>query len=287
MGMVQPSGIAWRLGADTNSDTGTDSAMPADAEASLFPFTLPSIGKKKITAAFAAGRISSDGGVLLLAGADKRLGLIERLAALIPDHRDPALITHTVADILRARILAIACGYPDADDLDDLRHDPAFKLACGRLPESGGDLASQPTMSRWENAPDLRTLIRLSRAMVDLWCKGYRRPPKAITLDIDDTADTVLGHQQLSLFNAFHDERCFMMPVHVYDAASGHCVLTVLRPGNTPDGREVRAHLHRLVRQIRRHWPKTVITVRGDSHYGRWEDGLVRAERRPIRLRPR
>ncbi len=244
--------------------------MPTDAEASLFPFTLPSIGKKKITAAFAAGRISSDGGVLLLAGADKRLGLIERLAALIPDHRDPALITHTVADILRARILAIACGYPDADDLDDLRHDPAFKLACGRLPESGGDLASQPTMSRWENAPDLRTLIWLSRAMVDLWCKGYRRPPKAITLDIDDTADTVHGHQQLSLFNAFHDERCFM-PVHVYDAASGHCVLTVLRPGKTPDGREVRAYLRRLVRQIRQHWPKTIITVRGDSHYGRWE----------------
>src|SRR5208282_4966460 len=104
-----------------------------------------------------AGQISSDGGVLLLAGADKRLDLIDTLAALIPDHRDPALITHTMSDILRARIFAIACGYPDADDLDDLRKDPAFKPACGRLPESGDDLASQPTMSRRENAPDLRT----------------------------------------------------------------------------------------------------------------------------------
>ena len=94
-------------------------------------------------------------------------------------------------------------------------------------------------MSRWENAPDLRTLIRLSRGMVDLWCKSYRRPPKAITFDIDDTPDIVHGHQQLSLFNAFHDERCFM-PVHVYDTASGHCVLTILRPGKTPDGKEVR-----------------------------------------------
>ena len=75
-------------------------------------------------------------------------------------------------------------------------------MACGRLPESGDDLASQPTMSRWENAPDLRTLIQLSYAMVDLWCGSYRRPPKAITLDIDDTADTVHGHQQLALFNA-------------------------------------------------------------------------------------
>ena len=94
------------------------------------------------------------------------------MAAIIPDHRDPTKITHTMPDILRARILAIACGYSDADDLDDLRKDPAFKLACGRLPESGDDLASQPTMSRWENAPDLRTLIRLTYAMVDLWCHG-------------------------------------------------------------------------------------------------------------------
>jgi hypothetical protein len=105
--------------------------MPTDDDDTLLPFALPSIGKKKVTAAFDSGQISSDGGVLLLAGADKRIGLIDTLAALIPDHRDPALITHTLSDILRARVFAIACGYPDADDL-----------------------ASQPTMSRWENAPD-------------------------------------------------------------------------------------------------------------------------------------
>src|SRR3978361_2503031 len=122
--------------------------MPTDANDTLFPFSLPSIGNKKVPAAFDAGQISSNGGVLLLRGAHNRLGLIDMLAALIPDHRDPALITHTLSDILRARILAIACGYPDADDLDDLRRDPAFKLACGRLstrrrglPESGDDLA--------------------------------------------------------------------------------------------------------------------------------------------------
>jgi len=244
--------------------------MPTDAEDRLLPFDLPSIGKKKVTAAFDGGQVSSDGGALLLAGADKRLGLIDRLAGVIPDHRDPALITHTMADILRARVLAIACGYPDANDLAHLRRDPAFKLACGRLPDNGDDLASQPTMSRWENAPDLRTLIRMAYAMVDLWCDSYRTPPLAITLDIDDTADTVHGHQQLSLFNAFHDERCFM-PLHIYDADSGHCVLTVLRPGKTPDGAEVRAHIRRLVRRIRRKWPNTAITIRGDSHYGRRE----------------
>ena len=127
--------------------------MPTDNDDTLLPFALPSLCKKKVTAAFAAGQISSDGGVLLLAGADKRLGLVDTLAALIPDHRDPALITHSMSAILRARVFAIACGYPDADDLDDLRRNPAFKLACGRLPESGGDLASQPAMSGWENAP--------------------------------------------------------------------------------------------------------------------------------------
>src|SRR5271167_4180848 len=256
--------------------------MPATDDDTLLPFSLPSICQKKVTAAFDGGLISSDGGVLLLAGADRRLGLIDTLAAIVPDHRNPDLITHTMADILRARVFAIACGYPDADDLDDLRRDPAFKLACGRLPESGDHLASQPTMSRWENAPDLRTLIRLTRAMVDLWCKSYRRAPKAITLDIDDTADTVHGHQQLSLFNAHYDERCFS-PIHIYDAETGHCVLTILRPGKTPDGKEVRAHLRRLVRRIRLHWPNTRITIRGDGHgacprAGLWPDPGGRRE---------
>ena len=117
-------------------------------------------------------------------------------------------------------MFAIACGYPVRMILGALRQDPAFKLACGQLPETGVDLTSQPTVSRWENAPDLRTLIRLSHGMVDLWCESYRRPPKAITLDIDDTPDVVHGHQQLSLFNAHYDERCFS-PIHVYDAALG------------------------------------------------------------------
>jgi Transposase DDE domain group 1 len=208
--------------------------------------------------------------VLLLAGVDRRLGLIDTLAALIPDHRDPTRITHAVADIMRARVFAIACGYKDANDLDDLRRDPAFKLACGRLPRSESDLASQPTISRLENAAVPRTLIRLSRALVDPWCASHPRPPHAITLDIDDTADTVHGHQAGAVFNAHYDERCFL-PIHVYDAGTGHCMLTILRPGKTPDGKEVCGHLRRLVRRVRMHWPKTRITIRGDCHYGRRE----------------
>jgi len=236
----------------------------------LLPFTLPAVCRKKVAAAFDGGRLTSDGGVLLLAGADRRLGLCDTLARFIPDHRDELRITHRLADILRARIFAIACGYTDADDLDDLRQDPAFKLACGRLPESGDDLASQPTISRWENAPDSRTLLRLGYAMIDLWCQSHCKPPASITLDIDDTVDVVHGHQQLSLFNAHYDERCFL-PIHVYHAETGHCVAVLLRPGKTPSGKEIRGHLRRLIRRIRRHWPTTRITIRGDSHYGRPE----------------
>ena len=134
----------------------------------------------------------------------------------------------------------------------------------------GRDLCSQPTISRWENAPTLRELIRLMGVMVDLYCASYTKPPAAVTLDIDDTVDVVHGHQQLSLFNAHYDERCFL-PIHVYDTATSRPVAVLLRPGKTPSGTEVRGHLRRLVRRIRRHWPQTRITIRGDGHYGRPE----------------
>src|SRR5438105_588648 len=234
----------------------------------LLPFCFPAVRRKKITAAFDGGRISSDGGVMLLAQADRRLGIAERLARAIPDGRDPDRVTHLLPDILRARIFAIACGYEDADDLDRLRFDPAFKLACGRLPDSGRDLCSQPTVSRWENAPNLRDLVRLMGVMVDLYCASYTKPPAAVTLDIDDTVDIVHGHHQLSLFNAHYDERCFL-PIHVYDTATSRPVAVLLRAGKTPSGTEIRGHLRRLVRRIRQHWPQTRITIRGDGHYGR------------------
>ena len=239
-------------------------------ENSLLPFALPAVHRKKVMAAFDGGRITSDGGVVLLAEAERRLGLVDRLAAVIADGRDPARVIHRLPDILRARILAIACGWEDADDLDTLRSDPAFKLACGRLPDSGRDLCSQPTVSRWENAPSLREILRLMAVMVDVWCASYAAPPAAVTLDIDDTVDVVHGHQQLSLFNAHYDERCFL-PIHIYDTATARPVAVILRPGKTPTGSEVRGHLRRLIRRVRRHWPATRITLRGDGHYGRPE----------------
>jgi hypothetical protein len=237
---------------------------------SLLPFWFPAVERKKLTAAFDGGRITSDGGVMLLAQAERRLGIADQLARVIPDDRDSDRVTHLLPDILRARIFAIACGYEDADDLDRLRFDPALKLACGRLPDTGRDLCSQPTIWRWENAPSLRDLIRLMGVMVDLYCASYPKPPDAVTLDIDDTVDVVHGHQQLSLFNAHYDERCFL-PIHVYDTATSRPVAVLLRPGKTPSGTEVRGHLRRRVRRIRRHWPQTRITIRGDGHYGRPE----------------
>lgn len=234
------------------------------------PFGFPAIARKTITAAFDGGRLTSDGGVMLLAAAERRLGLADRLAGLIADPRNPLLVTHSVADILRARMLLIACGYEDGDDLDHLRSDPGFKLACGRLPDSGADLCSQPTVSRWENAPTLREVVRMTYAMIDTYCASYQRPPAAVMLDIDDTVDVVHGHQQMSLFNAHYDERCFL-PMHVHDTAAARPVALLLRPGTTPSGEEIRRHLRRLVRRIRQHWPNTRLTIRGDGHYGRPE----------------
>ena len=201
---------------------------------------------------------------------EKHLGICARLASTISDERDPARIKHSLTDILRARVLAIACGYEDANDLDRLRTDPGFKIACGRLPDSGDDLCSQPTISRWENAPDLRQVVALTRTLVDIYCASYPTPPAHVTLDIDDTVDAVHGHQQLSFFNAFYDTHCFL-PIHVYDTATARPVAVILRSGKTPSGKEVRGHIRRLVRRIRRHWPETRITLRGDSHYGRHE----------------
>ncbi len=142
------------------------------------------------------------------------------------DLLDRLHITHTVADVL---------GYPDGNDFNFLRSDPAFKLACGRLPDTGSNLCSQPTVSRWENAPTLKEIIRLSYALVDIWCRSYTKPPASVVLDIDDTPDIVHGHQEMAMRNAHYDERSFL-PIHIYDTATGRPVAVILRPGKTPPG---------------------------------------------------
>ena len=228
---------------------------------------LSPVENKELCARFDGGRLSSDGGVLLLRGIEKRLGLAARLASCLTDTRDPASTTHSYADMIGARLFAIACGYEDCDDLDVLRFDPAFKLACGRLAETGRDLMSQPTLSRLENAPSWRELARMGLSMIDLFCDSFDRVPDRIVLDIDDTADAVHGGQQLALFNAHYDDYCFQ-PIHIFEATTAKPVLSLLRPGKRPSGKEAARILKHVIRRIRRHWPRVEITVRGDGHYG-------------------
>ena len=170
---------------------------PAGCEDSAPGFWFPAVQRKKVTAAFDGGRLTSDGGVLLLAQAEREMGICQQLAACIADRRDPSRVIHALDDILRARIFAIACGYEDADDLDALRDDPGFRLALGKLPGSGVGLASQPTMSRWENAPTTRELAKLMAAMVDIYCASYPAPPKAVTLDITIRGDGHYGRPEV------------------------------------------------------------------------------------------
>ncbi len=231
---------------------------------------LSPVAGKPVHAAFDGGRLTSDAGVLLLAEIDRRLGICERLARCIKDPRAPERVRHTLAEMIRFRALLIAAGYPDANDCDALRSDPAFKMAVGRLPESGGDLCSQPTISRLENLPGPVALKRMMAAMVDLFCDSFPTVPRRIVLDIDDTEDRVHGAQQLSLFHAHYDGRCFL-PMHIYEATTGKPVAIILRPGKTPDGAEVALVLRHVVRAFRARWPRVDMLVRGDSHYGRHE----------------
>ncbi len=225
---------------------------------------LSPIEGKEVVARFDGGRLSSDGGLLVLRQIEQRLDLADRLAACIDDPRDPASTVHTLADIIRFRMLMIAAGYEDGNDATGLRGDPLFKLALERLP-SDRDLCSQSTISRLENLPDARTLLRLGRALVGVWCGSFRRVPKRIVLDVDDTFDAVHGGQQLRLFNAHYDEYGFQ-PIVVFDG-DGRFVTALLRPAKRPKGVEIRAFLRRLVRAIRAHWPRVEILVRADSHY--------------------
>jgi DDE family transposase len=219
---------------------------------------------KAVVARFDGGRLSSEGGLLLLREVERRLGLADRLAGCLKDKRAPERVAHQLAEIIRFRMLMIAAGYEDGNDADSLRGDPMFKLALDRLP-SDRKLCSQSTISRLENLPDMRALLRLGRALVEQYCASFRRVPKRIVLDVDDTFDRVHGSQQLRLFNAYYDDYGFQ-PIVVFDG-EGRFVTALLRPGKRPSGVEIRAFLRRLVGAIRANWPKVEILLRADSHY--------------------
>jgi Transposase DDE domain group 1 len=238
-------------------------------DAPFLPGLSPVAGKP-VQVTFDAGRLTSDGGVVILAEIERRLGIAERLARCLEDPRSPDRVQHGLAEMIRFRALLIAAGYEDASDCNALRVDPAFKMAVGRLPETGADLCSQPTMCRLENLPGPIALKRMMAAMVELFCDSFDRVPRRIVLDIDDTEDRVHGQQQLALFHAHYDSRCFL-PIHIYEASTGKPVAVILRPGKTPGGAEVALVLRHVVKAIRAHWPRVEILIRGDSHYARHE----------------
>jgi hypothetical protein len=235
----------------------------------LLPFDLPAVCRKKLTVDFDGGNQSSDGGLLLLRQAERKLGVCARLAAAMPDRRDASRVEHEMFEMVTARVSAIACGHKDAIDLNRLRHDPLMKIAVGRCPQSDAPLASQSTISRLENAPSKTEAARLTAALLDQTGTTVK-PGRQAILDIDDTFCAAHGGQQLAFWNAHHDERGFAS-MHIYHAQSGTPVVAILRPARTPKGTEVRTVIKHVTKRMRKHWPKTRIIWRGDSHYGRVE----------------
>ncbi len=238
-------------------------------DATPLPFDLPAVARKKLTVDFDGGNQSSDAGLLLLRAAEKKVGVCARIAAALPDRRDPTRIRHRLTEIIEARVFGICCGYEDGIDHDRLRHDPALKMAVGRCPDTGAPLASQPTISRFENAPTKTDAARLAKALVNQFTARVT-PAHRDIFDIDDTFDAAHGGQQMTFWNAHHDERGFA-PMHVYHAGSGLPVATILRPAKTPNGREVRTVIKHLTNRILETWKNANIVWRGDSHYGRAE----------------
>ena len=224
-----------------------------------------SISGKKVTADFTGGDVTSDVGVLVMRETANKIGIIEQLTEAIHDERHQSYVKHEIIELLMQRIFQIICGYEDANDANDLRIDPGFKASCDRLP-SEADLASQPTITRFENSITTKDLYRIAEVFVDQFVASYDTPPEAIILDIDDTDDETHGAQQMSLFNAYYDEYCYM-PLFIFEGQTGKLITSILRPGKRPDGKQIRAIIKRVIKRIRAVWPKVGILMRGDSHF--------------------
>src|SRR6516164_142853 len=223
---------------------GIDS-MPAELAT---PLHLAPVGDKAVDLDFDGGRLSSDAGLVLLQDPDEQLGLTRALAA-----------------VLKERVLQIAAGYEDANDANTLRHDPIFKLLLGRLPDTGAPLASQPTLSRFENRASRTELYRMACVLVDQFIASYARPPQLIVLDVDDTEDPVHGEQEQARYDGYYGGYC-VLPLHLYEGLSGRLITTIFKAKRFP-GTQMLAVLNRLLKRLRQAWPDTLLIFRGDSHF--------------------
>jgi hypothetical protein len=221
------------------------------------------ISKKKVVADFNGGDVSSDAGLLFLREIEDRLGIIKKITNVLNDKRHPGYVKHELEKLMKQRVFQIASGYEDANDSDELKNDPIMKIVCEKTDAS---LASQPTMCRFENAFSRTDCYRIAQAFVDVFIHSYKKRPKGIILDLDETEDPTHGNQQLTLFNGYYDSYCFL-PLHIYEGKSGKLITTILRTGKRPSGKEITMILKRIVERIREAWPGVGIIIRGDSHY--------------------
>jgi hypothetical protein len=204
--------------------------------------------------------------VILLRQIDERLGLTAGFAACLPDRRDPARVLHDRREQSRQRIFQIALGYADCNDADSLRWDPLLTTVCDRAPQDRVGLSSQPTLSRFENAPDGYTLRQLVRFLERSYVESLPADTEVVILDIDATDDETHGAQQLSFFHGYYDHYMYH-PLLVYDGDSGQLITAILRPGNTHASRGAVGVLSRLIRRIKKRFPQAGIVVRGDSGF--------------------
>jgi hypothetical protein len=220
-----------------------------------------------LEAAFDAGRLTSDGGLPWVSEADRALGLCEALAACIPEWRQ-RVVRHSLATLVRPRVYQIACGYEDQDDATTLRTDPLLKLVCGRQPVSGAALASQPTLSRLENAVDRHAIETLAAAIVEVYVRerGRAGPPARLLLDLDGTDDPAHGEQEGARYHGYYRQHMYH-PLLVFDGETGQLITAILRPGNAHASRFVVLVLRRLLRRFRAAWPTVTLEIRADSGF--------------------
>jgi len=234
-----------------------------------FATSTASATDRPLNVTFDGGRLTSDGGLPWLVEAETALGICKAFADCLTDWRkSPARSRHSLEMLVRQRVLQLACGYSDQDDADTLRSDPLFKLACGQLPLSGHDLASQPTLSRLENSVDRHVCVRLALCLVELYLRERERDglPKRVLLDLDATDDPTHGEQEGSGYHGYYRQHQYL-PLLVFDGETGVLITAVLRPGTVHASRLVVPVLRRLVKLLRARFPQVAIEIRADSGF--------------------
>ena len=229
--------------------------------------SLPFHPDRRISARFDGGKITSDAGLLLFYALDKQHRLSEGFSGCLGDAREESRICHQLLEMVRQRVHQIVAGYEDCNDADTLRGDPILKTICDRLPDSDPDLASQPTLSRLENAVGIKDLMRLGRWLLKRYIRRLRkRRPKTIVLDLDSTDDPTHGQQEFSFYHGYYRSH-ILHPLLIFDGDSGDLISAVLRPGNKGAAAHVVPVLRRVVAAIRKALPTVEIEIRADSGF--------------------